>query len=257
MGEVGPATAGRDHAHRESTAPITRRPDSPLWRLPKGGLKGAATVAASTIVLPGPGMPAHCPPWSSSAIRTRSPGVRQLGPESAVLRRCGGPAARRSRTFTHAQTLRRPSDRPRRRRAARPRPRSGCRRRARCRPPCRRSPPPTTPPCWGGIGTPAVSADSGRASRVHTGPSSTSRMPAYTRFGREVPELAARDVHVAGPERAALGREARAVEPDEGQRLAALALRRRVATPDEGEALEVQGGDERVAEAPDRLPGPP
>src|SRR6185436_5681134 len=68
------------------------------------------------------------------------------------------------------------------------------------------------------------------------------------------PPLAARDVHVARAQRAALGREAGAVQAHEGQRDAALALAGRVATPHVGELLEVQGGDERVAEAPDGLP---
>ena len=66
----------------------------------------------------------------------------------------------------------------------------------------------------------------------------------------------ARHVDVARAQRAALGRQARAVQAHEGQRDAALALAGRVATPDVGEALEVERGDEREAQAPDRLAGP-
>src|SRR4051812_9761141 len=64
--------------------------------------------------------------------------------------------------------------------------------------------------------------------------------------------LGPRHVRVAGADRATLRGEARAGEPDERERRSALALGRRVAAPDVREAVEVEGGDERVAEAPDR-----
>src|SRR3954469_12680698 len=64
--------------------------------------------------------------------------------------------------------------------------------------------------------------------------------------------LRPRHVRVAGAERLALRGEARAGEPDERERRPALALGRGVAGPDGREAGGVEGGDERVAEPPDR-----
>ena len=84
------------HAHRVNSA-FTRRPDSPLRRLP-GGLERRHGGRVHDR-LPGSGV------RRTVLAQRAGPGhreSRQLGPESVVLRRCGGPQPC-GRTFTHAR----------------------------------------------------------------------------------------------------------------------------------------------------------